>query len=63
MDTRILLSELGIQKFHIVAGKKAWSAVHPYLPDEIVKRASANFTFMKDIVLYIPLKILLINYL
>jgi len=47
LELEFFLSELGIQKFHIVAGKKAWSAVHPYLPEEIVKRAGANFTFVE----------------
>ena len=46
MELEILLSELGIQKFHIVAGKKL-ECCTPYLPEEIIKRASANFTFIE----------------
>ncbi|WP_010284760.1 iron-containing alcohol dehydrogenase family protein [Bacillus timonensis] len=46
-ELEILLSELKVQKVHIVCGNKSWNAVHPYLPETIAKTSSSNITFIK----------------
>ncbi|MEH7224024.1 iron-containing alcohol dehydrogenase family protein [Bacillus sp. JJ1566] len=46
-ELEILLSELKVQKMHIVCGTKAWNAVRPYLPEKITNSHSSNFTFVE----------------
>lgn len=46
-ELETLLSELKVQKIHIVCGTKAWNAVYPYLPEKITNTPSLNFTFVK----------------
>lgn len=49
-----LFSELRVQRIHIVTGKKAWRAVRPYLPENIVEKANLDITYIEG---YCTLKI------
>lgn len=43
-ELNVLLSELSVQKVHIVSGRKAWNAASPYLPEEFNR---SNITFVE----------------
>ncbi len=46
-ELETLLSELKVQKIHIVCGKKAWNAVSTYLPEKITNSPISSFTFIE----------------
>ncbi|WP_221567131.1 iron-containing alcohol dehydrogenase family protein [Alkalihalobacillus sp. TS-13] len=46
-EIEFLLFELKIRKIRIISGKKAWNAVHAYLPEKIKKLADSNITFVE----------------
>lgn len=43
-ELRVLLSELGVKKIHILSGRKAWNAASPYIPEELDR---SNITFVE----------------
>lgn len=43
-ELNVLLSELNVEKIHIVSGRKAWNAASPYLPEDLDR---SNLTFVE----------------
>ncbi len=46
-EIEALLSELDVERIHIITGKKAWRAVRSYLPENIAKKTNSDFTYIE----------------
>ncbi|MDS9472599.1 iron-containing alcohol dehydrogenase family protein [Sporosarcina pasteurii] len=46
-DMEELLAELGVEKIHIVTGKRAWHAARPYLPNQLIENSNLGFTYIE----------------